>query len=153
MEPVTTYYGTVQAYKHCLIQVNNQLLSPETAITSLSEILPVINANVFDNFKRRSDQIQRYKDLLAEVRTPSNEISKGKFIIKWKTPRGFKYGIIFNEDVSEVPERILTSQDITTAIPVKYPKLVRKAIKDEAKGFKNKYKPAYLEEVKKYHKI
>ena len=153
LEPVTTYYGTVSAYKNCLKQVNNQILSPETAIVSLSEILPVINANRFDDYKRRSDQIQRYKDLLAEVMTPSNEISQGRFLIKWKIPRGFKYGIIYNDEVSEVPEALLTSQDIATAITVKYPKLVRKALKDYQKGFENKYKSAYLEEVKKYHKI
>ena len=140
LDNVRTPQGLLTAYQHCLNQVNSNLLCPEVSVRYLDEILPVINANVFENYEMRERKIQQHIDLCQQYETEENELSPGRYLVYWKK-RGTKiYGIILEESLTEIPGNLVDEESKANAIYVEFPKMLRTALKDE---LNNKYAEAY----------
>lgn len=150
LEIVKTHKGDLTAYEHCLNQINNQLLDPTLAFCSLSEILPTINANIFEDYKVRENKINKYKKLLECVKTDKNRHINDTYLVYWKKPKGYTYGFAGNDALIEINELLLSDEDIANAVKIKYPKILRSALKDD---LTNKYRSSYLEEIKKFESI
>ena len=150
LRAVETPNGLMSAYDLLLNQVNNQILDPSISICKLSEILPVINGEVFENYKRREKTIEKHIEWCNCVETEENEYSDGKFIVKKKQPKGFIYFIVDGDKLTEIPGDLLDDNQKENAVRISYPKLLKKAISDR---LENEFESAYLEEVEKYQSI
>ena len=147
---VKTNYGTISAYSHLLNQCNNQLLDPTISIVSLSEILPTINGNLFEDYRIRQKKINKYKKWIECVRTENNKYVNNTHLIKWKKARYVIYGVVGKDTIEEINDILLSEKEKDSAIAVKYPKLLKSAVKD---NLINQFESSYLQEVKKYEKI
>lgn len=149
-ENMDTPNGIKTAYDHCLNQINNQILDPSVSICSLSEVLPVIHGNVFDSYKMRERRIEQHIDWADCVEREENQFQPNKYVVKNKKPKGFTYWIVDGEKLTEINEDILSDDLKENAVLIKYPKLLRTALKD---NLINEYEEQYLEEVTKYNNI
>lgn len=147
---VKTPNGFIPAYDLLLQQCNNQILDPTISIISLSEILPTINGLAFENYYNREEIIEKHINCCNNVETDDNELSKGRYVVKWKRPKGFAYAIVYDNTLTEINELLLEDQHKESAVRIKYPKLLLKALKDD---LNNEFEEQYLEEVKKYQSI
>ncbi len=147
---VDTPNGVIRAYTNCLNQINNQLLDPGLYVCSLSEVLPVINGNIFQDYYRRAKQIEKHNSWLECVKTDKNKHNNGNHLVKWKDKKFLKYAFVYDKELVEINEILLSDNDKANAVIIKYPKLLRKALKDD---LNNEYESAYLKEVKKYKNI
>ena len=147
LRAVETPNGLMSAYDLLLQQCNNQLLNPSVSICSLREILPVVNGSVFESYKMREKTIEKHIELCQSVETEENEYSDGKFIVKKKQPKGFKYWIVDNQKLTEIPGDLLDDNQKENAVKISYPKVLLNALKDD---LNNEFESAYLEEVEKY---
>ena len=150
LENVKTPAGIISAYDHCLNQVNNQLLNPYIAINSLNEILPTVQGNIFESYRIRENQIEKHIRWCECVETEANKYSDGKYVIKWKKPKGFVFAIVDGDRITEINEILLEDHQIENAVRIKYPKLLQKAIKDD---LNNEFEDLYLQEVEIYNNI
>ena len=150
LRAVETPNGLMSAMDLLLQQCNNQLLNPSLSIRSLSEILEVINGEVFENYKRREKTIEKHIDWCTCVESEENEYSDGKYIVKWKKPKGMIYAIVDGDKLTEIPGDLLDDNQKENAVRIKYPMLLKKAISD---SLENEFSSAYLEEVEKYQSI
>ena len=150
LRPVNTPNGLLSAYDLLLTQVNNQLLDPSVSICYLSEILPVINGNIFETYKQREKTIEKHISWCDCVESEENEYSDGKFIVKKKQPKGFIYFIVDGDKLTEIPGDLLDDNQKENAVRISYPKLLRKALSDD---LNNEFEPSYLAEVSKYKSI
>lgn len=147
---VETVNGIITAYDNCLIQVNNQLLSPVQSICRLSQILPVIDGSIFEHYKMREKTIEKHLDWCNCVESEENEYSDGKYVVKVKKPKGFKFFLVDGDKLTQIPGEILEENQKENAVRIKYPKLLEKALADD---LINEFEEQYLEEIKKYHNI
>lgn len=150
LEAVKTPSGNVTASVNLLNQINNQILNPSICICSLEEILPVINGRIFDLYEARERKIDKYIKWCSCVESDDNEFVNGKYIVKWKKPRGFGFGIVDGDKLTEIDGDIFDDQQRKSAVFIKYPKLLRTALKDD---LINQYEDEYLHEVRRYHEI
>ena len=147
---MNTPKGLVTAYDLLLEQCNNQILDPTISIVSLSEILPTINGSVFEHYKMREKTIEKHINWCECVETDDNELTKGRYVVKWKRPKGFAYAIVYDDSLTEINEMLLEDHHKESAVRIKYPKLLLKALKDD---LNNEFETLYSEEVKKYQSI
>ena len=147
---VQTREGNITAYENCLRQVNYHLLEPQRAIVSLSEILPVIQGDVFEQYKMRQKRINTFKRWLQCVKTESNKYDTDRYIVTWKKRKDYKYGLIQGKELIEIDGAILSNEHKANAVKIDYPKLLKKALQDP---LTNQFQSAYDEEVKKYNNI
>lgn len=150
LRAVETPNGLMSAYDLLLNQVNNQILDPSISICKLSEILPVINGNIFESYKQREKIIEKHISWCQCVETEENEYSDGKYVVKVKKPKGFIYFIVDGDKLTEIPGDLLEDNQKENAVRIKYPKLLRKALSDD---LNNEFESAYLEEVAKYKSL
>lgn len=150
LEPMNTPNGTMPAMDYCLQQINNQILDPTVCILSLKEVFPVINGNVFDSYKRREKTIEKHIDWAECVEREENQFQQDKYVVKNKKPKGFAYWIVDGEKLTEIHEDILSDDLKENAVLIKYPKLLRTALKDD---LINEFEGQYSEEVAKYKAI
>lgn len=150
LRAVNTPNGLMSAYDLLLTQVNANILDPSVSICSLSEILEVIQGNVFEAYKQREKTIEKHIDWCNCVESEENEYSDGKFIVKKKQPKGFIYFLVDGDKLTEIPGEILDDTQKEKAVRIKYPKLLKKAISDT---LENEFSSAYLEEVEKFQSI
>ena len=147
LDNINTPNGLMTAMDLLLVQVNNQILDPSVSICSLDEILPVINADVFETYYMRERKIQQHIDLCQQFETEENELSDGRYLVYY-VKRGTKiYAIVHDDSLTEYPANLLNDEQLAKAIRVEYPKLLRTALRDE---LNNKYESAYQKEVEKY---
>lgn len=147
---VMTPSGEMSAEKVLLTQINNQIVLPELPVCSLNDVLPVIDGVVFDDYKRREKQIEQHIKWATCVEREDNQFQPDKHVVKWKKPKKVIYAIVDGDKLTEIDGDLLDDQLKEKAVPIKYPKLLRTAIKDQ---LNNEYEPAYLREVKKYKDI
>jgi len=149
---VQTREGNITAYENCLRQVNYNILEPQKAIVSLSEILPVIQGDVFEKWKMRQKRIDTFKRWLQCVKTESNKYDTDKYVVTWKKRKETKYGIVYKDSLTEIEGGavLLDNQLKINAVKIEYPKLLRRALQD---SLINEHESAYLEEIKRYNKI
>lgn len=150
---------TLSPIRYLLLQCNNQLLDPCNYINDLSEVVPVIDFQVFHDYDNRAKQIDIYKKLLNQI-TGSKSIFNRKKDFKLIYVKSHNhllqeddqvgYYVIKENEVIPINEGLLDKDYISNAVEVKEIDLIRKALKDD---LKNEYEPAYLREVKKYQDI
>lgn len=144
---------SVENYSLFLEQVNNQLLGTEP-VEKLETLLPVINADIFQAYTDREKAIQKRKQRIEDIKTPLNLYGPNKYIVKKShgRPNTFVYYIVDIENglLFEINEALLTEELRDNAIPIKYPKLLVKSLKDD---LKNEYLEDYLKEVEKFKNI
>ena len=150
LDNVRTPNGLLTASEHFLNQLNNQIVNPELCICSLSEVLPVINGNVFELYRLRERKIEQHIKWCQCVEREDNQFQPDKHVVKWKKPKRVIYAIVDGDKLTEIDGDLLDDQLKEKAVQIKYPKLLRTALKDE---LLNEYEPAYLREVKKYKDI
>ena len=150
LDNVMTPSGQISASDLLLRQINNQILNPSVCICSLKEILPVINGRIWELHENREKEIEKHIDCCSAVETDENEFLKGKYIVKWKRPRGFAFGIVDGDKLTEVDGDIFDDQQRKTAVRIQFPKLLRRALKDD---MSNQYEDECLQEIKKYNDI
>ena len=150
LRAVETPNGLMSAMDLLLQQCNNQILNPSVSICSLSEILITINGEVFENYQRREKIIEKHIDWCNCVESEENEYSDGKYIVKWKKPKGMIYAIVGGDKLTEIPGDLLDDNQKENAVKITYPKLLKRAISDR---LENEFSSAYLEEVEKYQSI
>ena len=150
LDNVMTPSGEISASDLLLRQINNQILNPSVCICSLKEILPVINGRLWEVYENREKEIEKHINCCSAVETDDNEFIKGKYIVKWKRPRGFAFGIVDGNKLTEIDGDIFDDQQRKSAVRIKYPKLLIKALKDD---LLNHFEDEYLREIKKYNDI
>ena len=150
LDNVRTPNGLLTASDHFLNQLNNQIVDPTFCICSLSEVLPVINGQVFELHRLRERKIEQHIKWCNCVEREDNQFQPDKHVVKWKKPKRVIYAIVDGDKLTEIDGDLLSDQLKEKAVPIKYPKLLRTAIKDD---LNNEYEPAYLQEVKKYKDI
>ena len=150
LSDIFTPNGTITAYNHLLNQVNQNILDPKLAVCKLDEILPVIDGDIFEDFKRREKIIEKHIDMCNSVETDENQLSENRFLVYY-VKRGTKiYAIVLDDSLTEYPANLLDDEQLAKAIRVEYPKLLRAALRDD---LINQYDKAYDKEVEKYHSI
>ena len=150
LDNVRTPNGLLTASDHFLNQLNNQIVDPTFCICSLSEVLPVIHGQVFEAHRLRERKIEQHIKWCNCVEREDNQFQPDKHVVKWKKPRGVIYAIVDGDKLTEIDGDLLSDQLKEKAVPIKYPKLLRTAIKDQ---LNNEYEADYLREVKKYQDI
>ena len=150
LDNIKTPRGLLTANEHFLNQLNNQIVDPSVCICSLSEVLPVICGNVFELYRLRERKIEQHIKWANCVEREDNQFQPNKHVVKWKKPKRVIYAIVDGDKLTEIDGDLLSDQLKEKAVPIKYPKLLRTALKDE---LLNEYEPAYLQEVKKYKNI
>lgn len=147
---VKTPNGTISSYNNLLNQINNQILDPSVSICSLDEVLPVIDGTIFENYEMREKKIQKYINWCQCVETEENELSKGRYLVKWKKPKKIIYAIVMDDTLTPVPANLIDDTFKEKAVSIRFPKLLERALKDD---LNNQYAEAYAEEVEKYQSI
>ena len=150
LDNVRTPNGLLTASEHFLKQLNNQIVDPTFCICSLSEVLPVIQGQVFELYRLRERKIEQHIKWCQCVEREDNQFQPDKHVVKWKKPKRVIYAIVDGDKLTEIDGDLLDDQLKEKAVQIKYPKLLRTALKDE---LLNEYEPAYLQEVKKYKDI
>ena len=150
LDNVNTPNGLVSAMDNLLYQINCQILNPTISIVSLNEILPTINGTVFEHYKMREKTIEKHISWCECVETEANKLSKDRYVVKWKRPKGFAYAIVYDDTLTEINDVLLEDQHKESAVRIKYPKLLLKALQDD---LNNEFETLYSEEVKKYQSI
>lgn len=147
---VMTPSGEMSAEKVLLTQINNQIVLPELPVCSLNDVLPVIEGVVFDDYKRREKQIEKHIKWCQCVETEENELSSGRYVVKWKKLRYTIYAIVYDDSLTEINGALLDDKHKENAVKIKYPKLLLRALRDD---LNNEFESEYLQEVKKYQEI
>ena len=150
VDKVRTPSGEMSAETVLLNQINNQIVLPELPVCSLNEVLPVINGAVFDDYERRDKTIEKHIKWCQCVETEENELSKGRYVVKWKKLKYTIYAIVYDDSLTEINGALLDDKHKESAVRIKYPKLLLKALRDD---LNNEYESEYLKEVKKYQAI
>ena len=150
LDNIKTPRGLLTANEHFLNQLNNQIVDPTFCICSLSEVLPVIHGQVFEAHRMRERKIEQHIKWCQCVEREDNQFQPNKHVVKWKKPKRVIYAIVDGDKLTEIDGDLLSDQLKEKAVPIKYPKLLRTALKDE---LNNEYEADYLREVKKYQDI
>ena len=150
VDKVMTPSGEMSAEKVLLSQINNQIVLPELPVCSLNDVLPVIDGVVFDDYKRREKQIEKHIKWCQCVETEENELSSGRYVVKWKKLKHTIYAIVYDDSLTEINGALLDDKHKESAVQIKYPKLLLKALRD---NLDNEFEEGYIQEAKKYQAI
>ena len=150
LDNVNTPNGLVSAYTNCLNQVNANILDPSVSICNLSEILPVIQGDIFEKYKVRQKEINQHRTWQECYKTEKNHYVEDTYLVKWQRPRGIVYGIVGNNAIEEISDVILTDKQKENAVNIKFPNMLLSAIKD---NLINEFEEEYLKEVAKYESL
>ena len=60
------------------MQINNQLLDPLTYVNDLSEVLPVLDFEVFTDYDNRNQDIEKHKQLLDTIKESKSIFGRKK---------------------------------------------------------------------------
>lgn len=140
--------------RYLLMQINNQLLDPTVYVTDLTEVLPIIDFDVFNNYDNRENEIRKHKQLLDKIQNSKSIFGKKKGFkliyvdINNKFENERKYYVIKDNEVVNIDSALLDNVD--NAIEVSNIDVVRNALSD---NFENFYAEQYKEECKKWAAI
>ena len=68
--------------RYLLMQVNHQLLDPLTYVNDLSEVIPVIDFNIFNEYNNRNKEINNHIELLNQISESKSIFSRKKDALK-----------------------------------------------------------------------
>ena len=158
-EPVT--YNTITdkmelpPMRYLLIQINNQLLNPAMVITDLTEVLELIDFNIFNQYDQRELEINKYKSILNKIHSGKSIFGRKKdFKLIYVESKGIiakgerNYYVIKDNDAVAINSALL--DDVSNAVEVDNIDDVRKALTDD---FVNLYSEKYKEECRKWESL
>ena len=145
--------------RYLLMQVNHQLLDPLHYVNDLSDIIPVIDFNIFNEYDNRNAEIEEHKELLNQIVESRSIFNRKKdfklvyvkshnHLLQDKEQVG--YYVIKDNDVVPIDSALLEDDYISNAIEVKNLELLRKALKDD---LINQYFESYKEEIRKWESL
>lgn len=141
--------------RYLLMQINNQLLDPTARIEDLSDILEVIDFNIFDDYDTREIEIDRHKRILDKIQNSKSIFGRKKdFKLIYTESKGIigngerKYYVIKSGDVVPIDSALLDSTD--NAIEVTDIEDVKQALADD---FINLYSEKYNAECRKWDSL
>ena len=145
--------------RYLLMQVNQQLLDPLHYVNDLSDIIPVIDFNIFNEYDNRNAEIEEHKELLNQIVESRSIFNRKKdfklvyvkshnHLLQDKEQVG--YYVIKDNDVVPIDSALLEDDYISNAIEVKNLELLRKALKDD---LINQYFESYKEEIRKWESL
>lgn len=150
---------TLTPIRYLLMQVNNNLLDPSIYVKDLADVIPVIDFQVFQDYDKRTLEINRHNDLLDKITGSKSIFNRKKdfkliyvknhnHLLQDKEQVG--YYVIKGKEVVPIDSALLDDDYMANAVEVKDIDLVRNALRD---SLVNQYKAAYLQEVNKYQNI
>ena len=138
--------------RYLIMQVNNQLLDPLAYVTDLSEVLPVIDFEVFINYDNRNNEIEKHKQLLETIKESKSIFGKKKdfklIYIKSKREKSADYYVIKEKKVVPIDSNLIDTTE--NAVEVTNIRDVENALKDD---FVNGYTEKYKEECMKWDSL
>ena len=144
--------------RYLLMQVNNNLLDPQTYISDLSYVLPVIDFQVFKEYDNRNAEIEKHRELLNQIQESKSIFGRKKdfkliyvkshnhLLADNDTQIG--YYVIKDNDVVSIDSALLDNTD--NAVEVKNLDTLRNALKDD---LINQYAENYKEECRKWDSL
>lgn len=150
LRAVETPNGLMSSSDLLLQQINNQILDPSVSVCSLTEVLPVINGTIFELYNMREKKIEKHISWCNCVESEENELSDGKYVIKFKKGKKINYAVVDGSKLIDIDGDLLDTNIKLNAVQIRYPKLLKVAISDD---LNNQYEEAYLQEAKKYNAI
>lgn len=142
---------------YLVIQINNQLLDPTIHIKELSEVLPIIDFKVFDDYDSRNLEIENHKQLLNQIKESKSIFGRKKDfkLIYVKKPKSniysdtpIDYYVIKDNEVVPIDKSLI--DDVKNAIGVISLDEVKKALKED---FTNRYDNKYKRELDKWNSL
>ena len=143
--------------RYLLMQINHQLLNPESHITELSTVIPIVDFEVFTNYDNRNAEIERNKQLLEHIKGSKSIFGKKKdFKLIYVENHNFLdiereqigYYVIKDNEVVPIDSALLDNVD--NAVKIDNLQDVKKALKDD---LNNQYSEIYKEECRKWDSL
>ena len=145
--------------RYLLMQVNHQLLDPLHYVNDLSDIIPVIDFNIFNEYDNRNAEIEEHKELLNQIVESRSIFNRKKdfklvyvkshnHLLQDKEQVG--YYVIKDNDVVPIDSALLEDDYISNAVEVKNLDSLKKALKDD---LINQYFESYKEEIRKWESL
>ena len=145
--------------RYLLMQVNQQLLDPLHYVNDLSDIIPVIDFNIFNEYDNRNAEIEEHKELLNQIVESRSIFNRKKdfklvyvkshnHLLQDKEQVG--YYVIKDNDVVPIDSALLEDDYISNAVEVKNLDSLKKALKDD---LINQYFESYKEEIRKWESL
>lgn len=145
----------VTPMQYLLIQINNQLLNPAIVVTELTDVIELIDFNIFNQYDKRELEIKKHKAILEKIRSSKSIFGRKKDFkliyveLKDIIAKGERhYYVIKDDDAVAIDSALL--DDVGNAVEVENIDDVRKALKDD---FVNLYSEKYNEECRKWESL
>ncbi len=141
---------------YLVMQINNQLLDPTIHIKELSEVLPIIDFKVFDDYDNRNLEIENHKQLLNQIKESKSIFGRKKDFKLIFTEKNVlnsnqkekNYFVIKDNEVVPIDKSLI--DDVKNAIGVISLNEVKKALKED---FTNIYENNYQRELNKWNSL
>ena len=150
---------TLTPIRYLLMQINQQLLDPLTYVNDLSEVIPVIDFSIFQEYDNRELEIDNHRELLNQI-IESRSIFNRKKDFKLVYVKSHNhllqdreqvgYYVIKDNDVVPIDSALLEDDYISNAVEVKNLDSLKKALKDD---LINQYTEKYKEEIRKWESL
>lgn len=143
--------------RYLIMQINNQLLDPLIHITDLSDVLEVIDFQIFELYDSRNAEIEKHKKLLDQIKESKSIFGRKKdfkliyvkhhnFLDNHKEQIG--YYVIKDGGVVPIDSALLDNTD--NAVEVTNLQDIKKALKDD---LNNEYFENYNAECRKWESL
>ena len=150
---------TLTPIRYLLMQVNNQLLDPLHYVDDLSEVIPVIDFNIFYEYDNREQEINNHKEIINQIVESRSIFNRKKdfklvyvkshnHLLQDKEQVG--YYIIKNKEVVPIDSALLDDDYISNAVEVDNIDSLKKALKDD---LINQYTEKMKEEQSKWYSL
>lgn len=153
--PTLTGKVTLTPMKYFLMQINQQLLDPTIVVTDLTEVLELIDFNVFEDYDKRESEIKKHKAILDKIQNSKSIFGRKKdFKLIYTESKGIiskgerRYYVIKNAEAVPIDSALL--DDTTNAVEVSNIDVVKNALKDD---FENLYFEKYKEQCRKWDSL
>ena len=131
----------VTPIRYLLMQINQNILDPSIYVSDLSEVLPLIDFQVFRLYDKRNEEIEKHKALLKKIQESKSIFGKKKdfklisvtshnFLDSTKDQKG--YYVIKDSEVVPIETTLL--DDVSKAIEINHLQDLRNALKDDLKN-------------------
>lgn len=142
----------VTPIRYLLMQINNNILDPSVYVTDLSEVLPIIDFQLFRLYDKRNEEIDRHKALLKKIQESKSifgkkndykliSVTSHNFLDSNKDQKG--YYVIKDSEAVPIDSTLL--DDVSKAVEINHLQDLRKALKDD---LNNQYSEIYKEQCR-----
>ena len=147
----------VSPIRYLLMQINNNILDPLTYVTDLSDVLEVIDFEIFQLYDNRNREIEMHQELLNQIQGSKSIFGRKKdFKLIYIKSHNFLdnnaeqigYYVIKDGDVVPIDSALLDNTN--NAVEVNNLQDVKRALKDD---LKNQYIEIYREQCSKWDSL